>query len=234
MHNKHTIKINHTIFQREQDEYFEPRYWKNLHAIEGQEKGRGTTWFIRHNEHSLVLRHYYRGGMISRFNRDKYVFTGLNSSRSFKEFNILKELFDAGLPVPEPAAARIVVKGRNYTADLITRRIRGAKDLVQVLQKAPSEELVADIATTVARFHKFGVYHPDLNIQNILVDNAGKVWLIDFDQAKIMPLKTRHRMRMLDRLERSFIKEQFRHKIIWTEKDWLLFDEHYHTAYSRQ
>lgn len=227
------IKLNPSIFQNEKNDYFEPKYWQSKHAIEGHERGRGTTWFVRHNGHSLVLRHYYRGGLMSRVNRDSYLYTGVKNTRSMREFSVLQTLFDAGLPVPEPAAARTIRKGRRYTADLITRRIPNAQDLLQTLQAPASNTLIRDVAETVAQLHHFGVWHPDLNIQNILVDDKQKVWIIDFDQAKLFPLKQRHRMRMLERLERSFMKEHVRHGIIWTEQNWRHFMACYEQAISR-
>lgn len=228
-----SIRINRSIFLKEKNEYFEPKYWQAKQAIEGHERGRGTTWFVRHKEHSLVLRHYYRGGLMSRFNRDSYFYTSVKNTRSMREFSVLQTLFDAGLPVPEPAAARTIRIGRRYTSDLITRRIPNAHDLLQVLQAPASSLLIRDIAETVAQLHKFGVWHPDLNIQNILVDDKQKVWIIDFDQAKLFPLKQRHRRRMLERLERSFMKEHVRHGIIWTDQNWRHFMACYKQAISR-
>ena len=114
------IKANPNIFRDEKSEYFDPKYWQSMQAIEGYERGRGTTWFIRHDTHSLVLRHFYRGGFMSRFNRDRYIFSSLESTRAFKEFTILDQLYREGLPVPEPAGARVVKEGKNYTADLIS------------------------------------------------------------------------------------------------------------------
>lgn len=230
MHKPCSIKINSAIFSQKSSEYFEPRYWQSKRAVLGQESGRGTTWFVQHGEHSLVLRHYYRGGFIRRFNKDKYVFTGLNRTRSFKEYSVLQCLFDAGLPVPEPAGARVIKSGRNYTADLLTRKIEGAQDLLKVLQKPASDRLIKDIAELLVKLHQHGVVHPDLNIQNILVDQNNKVWVIDFDQAKIMKLGARHRARMLERLERSFLKERARHGIVWTEQNWLKLRAHYDTV----
>lgn len=228
------IKTNPDIFRDEKSEYFDPKYWQSIQAIDGYERGRGTTWFLRHNDHALVLRHFYRGGFMSRFNRDRYIFSSLDNTRAFKEFSILERLYKAGLPVPEPAGARVIKTGKGYTADLITRRIPRAQDLLQILQLPASNELLRSIAETIAKLHKFGVLHPDLNIQNILVDQSGKVWVIDFDQAKITSLKKRHRYRMIERLERSFIKEHVRHGIIWTEKNWAFFRECYKHAYSHQ
>ncbi|KZY63432.1 3-deoxy-D-manno-octulosonic acid kinase [Oleiphilus sp. HI0066] len=228
------IKVNHGIFHEQKTEYFDPKYWQSIHAVEGHESGRGTTWFVRHNEYALVLRHYYRGGLISRFNRDHYLFFSFDKTRSIKEFRILQKLHDAGLPVPEPAGARVIKRGRHYTADLLTKRIDTAEDLLKVLQEPASNQLIKDLAYCIADLHKHGVFHPDLNIQNILVDAQKKVWVIDFDQAKIFKLKERHRMRMTERLERSFIKEHVRHGIIWTEANWTQFMEHYEYAHSRQ
>jgi 3-deoxy-D-manno-octulosonic acid kinase len=42
----------------------------------------------------------------------------------------------------------------------------------------------AAAGATIARFHRFGARHADLNAHNMLVDNDEQVWLIDWDKAR--------------------------------------------------
>lgn len=199
---------------------FDAEYWKAQNSIIGQESGRGTTWFIKHKEQELVLRHYLRGGMIRHFSHDRYIFKSLRSTRSIAEFSILNALLLKNLPVPRPAAAQVIKHGLLYRADLLTHKIPEAHDLVQVLQKAQPKEFYHELGQLIASFHHHGVFHADLNIQNILQDAKGKFWLIDFDQAQLLPQKRNWQETNLKRLKRSFEKERQRFDIRWSEQDW--------------
>jgi 3-deoxy-D-manno-octulosonic acid kinase len=227
------LKLSPSFFDSQDSQYFEPSYWQKKGAITGQEKGRGTTWFIRHNDRELVLRHYYRGGFMARFNRDRYLFTSLHSTRAFKEYELLQKLYALKLPVPQAAGARIIREGKYYRADLLSGKINKANDLVQILQTKPTEKLIQNIAHCIARFHNAGVYHPDLNIQNILIDDTEKVWLIDFDQAELSEqgeIKPKRLNEMMSRLQRSFAKETERHGIVWQGSDWNILISNYQHA----
>jgi len=54
--------------------------------------------------------------------------------------------------------------------------------------------------------HRFGVWHADLNVYNILYDAKGKVWLIDFDRGRMGKLTPGQRTENLARLLRSLKK----------------------------
>jgi len=216
-------------------EHFTAKYWQDRDAIVGQESGRGTTWFIQHEADVLVLRHYLRGGMMRKISKERYLFTSLKNCRSIAEFEILHELRQLGLPVPKPAGAQVLRHGLFYQADLLTHRIPNAQDLVQVLQKPQNQHFYIALGETVAKFHLAGVYHADLNIQNILQDKEGRFWLIDFDRAKRLSIPTnktwpKWQESNLKRLKRSFEKERKRYDIKWQENDWQIF----HSSYNKQ
>ena len=58
----------------------------------------------------------------------------------------------------------------------------------------------------VARFHREGLDHADLNAHNVLFDPAGKGWMIDFDRCRMHIPATAWRERNLQRLLRSLYK----------------------------
>jgi len=217
-------------FEQPSKDLFEPDYWRDRHCVEGEESGRGTTLFLRHNESQLVLRHYYRGGMIGKLNRDLYWYMGANATRSFHEFEILNQLQTLHLSAPKPVAAQVVRTGLFYRADLIIERIPEARDLVSVLQTAQDAAFFEQLGQFIAQFHSAGVYHADLNIKNILHDAQGRFWLIDFDRAR---LNIRHdsplQMRSIKRLLRSFEKEKGRARVQFKPSDWSTFNEAYQT-----
>ncbi len=169
--------------------------------------GRGEVVFFDAPFGACVLRHYRRGGLVARVNSDRYLWTGRKRCRAFREFRLLAELMDAGLPVPAPMMARYVREKMSYRADLITRQIPGAQTLAQRLA---SSNLDASLATrvgrTIADFHAHGVWHVDLNATNLLVDAGGKIWLIDFDRCGIRKPAMPWQQANLERLLRSFRK----------------------------
>ena len=209
---------------------FTPYYWQSRDAVTGKESGRGTTWFVRHHDREWVLRHYLRGGLMSRVSKDRYLFKRWQHCRSIAEFNILHTLHNDDFPVPRPVAAQVIRHGLHYRADILLERIADAQDLVQVLKVAQSADFYQELGAMVSRFMRAGIYHADLNIQNILLDANARFWLIDFDRAKRLKPGEKWQNRVLARLKRSFEKEQLRHGIAWQEQDWQVFLSAYQRA----
>ena len=50
-----------------------------------------------------------------------------------------------------------------------------------------SRDLAAGVGAAVRRLHAEGVWHADLNAHNVLVDRDGRIWIIDFDRARLRP-----------------------------------------------
>jgi len=164
---------------------FDPSYWQGLQAVTGHSVGRNTVYFVRAvgAETDWVLRHYYRGGLVGKINRDWFAPVPVAQSRALAEFHLLLWMRQVGLPVPAPVAARYQQRGVGYSADILLERIPQSQDLFHYLQQqALSHEQWQQLGALVARFHQAGVYHSDLNCHNILLDAAGQFWLIDFDK----------------------------------------------------
>ena len=176
-------------------------------AAQRQRAGRGDVTFFDAPFGACVLRHYRRGGLVARVNRDRYVWTGATRTRGFREFHLLAALHAAGLHVPAPVAARYLREGLHYRADLVTRRIPGVRTLAECL---PAGELDAAVAARVGRtlagFHAHGAWHADLNAHNVLTDASGTVWLLDFDRGRLRTPAMAWQQSNLARLRRSFVK----------------------------
>lgn len=189
-------------------EYFEPEYWQQQNAVIGSALGRGTTHFIKAGMHELVLRHYCRGGLMSIVLSDQYLYLGISSTRAYQEFKLLKRINELGLPAPTPVAYRIIKKGMYYQADLITLKIANANDVHHILQtRSLTQQEWEKIGETIALFHQQQIFHHDLNIHNIMLDNQSKAWLIDFDKCAVKGGNT-WKQKNLDRLLRSLNKEK--------------------------
>jgi len=146
--------------------------------------GRGGGYFLRFGSQEWVWRHYRRGGVMSRIFEDEFVGWRLEHTRSWNEWRLLADLYGRGFPVPRPVAAFVSRKFGYYRCDLITQRIAPAQNLSALLGKAPlPAEVWASIGACVRRFHAAGIYHADLNANNVLLDDKMRVYLIDFDRS---------------------------------------------------
>lgn len=214
---------------------FDIQFWQQQQRVIGQAKGRGITWFLRADDldigKNLALRHYYRGGWSAKFNRDRYFDRSLKSSRSFVEFGMLRRLHKAGLPVPQPIAARTIKKAIGYQADILLERIENAADLTALLQyETLSENQWQEIGGLIRQMHDLQVCHRDLNAHNILLQRQNgqqKFWLIDFDKCTFLSGDD-WKQGNLDRLHRSFIKEIERMGIQFSEQNWRALLTGYH------
>lgn len=186
--------------------WLRPAHWG-----QGQEAadrgGRGSVWLVRGDFGEGVLRHFRRGGLVARVNADRYLWTGEEETRSFREFRLLAELRRRGLPVPAPLVAGYRRDRLSYRADLLTSLIPQAQTLAQRLAGAfPDTATWRAIGATLARFHAHGAYHADLNAHNVMLDVEGAVWLIDFDRGELRAPARRWQQDNLIRLQRSLSK----------------------------
>ncbi|NRA54398.1 MAG: 3-deoxy-D-manno-octulosonic acid kinase [Gammaproteobacteria bacterium] len=188
--------------------WFMPSYWQQQQQILGQSHGRNVTWFVGLPEQAMVLRHYYRGGLIGKLITDCYWFSSIEQTRAYREFSLLVELERLQLPACRVVAAQVTKTGLIYRADLLMKMVDNGQDLVALLTQGPlTESQWAAIGATIAEFHRARVYHADLNAHNILIDNNQQTWLIDFDRGEIKAEAGAWCQQNLDRLLRSFEKE---------------------------
>jgi len=201
---------------------FRPEDWAAQSAIIGFAEGRGTTFFVQYEGHDYVLRHFRRGGQITRLSADRYVWTGLSRTRAWREWRLLAELWQRGLPVPRPVAAQVVRRGLVYTADIMTQRLAGTLTLSEQLTRQPLEQGIwARLGRLIRRFHREGVFHADLNANNVLLDSQGGLFLIDFDRGRFRRPARKWQQANLARLRRSLDKLQAgAPEVHFRETDW--------------
>lgn len=188
-------------------DWFGVSYWPGAATSDGT-AGRGKVLFIRDDARDWVLRHYYRGGKPAVLIRDLFVWLGPGAARPFREFDLLVRLVELGLPVPAPVAARCRRRGPFYTGDIITVRLPGVRSLADRI--AAGDLGRADWARAgeaIAMFHARGVFHADLNVDNIQFDTDGAVWLLDFDRGRLLPGPGKWCRGNLVRLKRSLAKD---------------------------
>ncbi|MDQ7734488.1 3-deoxy-D-manno-octulosonic acid kinase [Halomonas sp. SpR1] len=186
---------------------FTSDYWRERGLIVGEAPGRGRSLFLQATPtEQWVLRPYRRGGMAAKLSQKRYLWTGAERTRAFRELRLTAALFEQGLPVPRPVACCVNRCGLTYEAALITVRIAGANALAELLVNDLADEaLLQRVGSMLWRFHRAGLDHVDLNARNILVDPSGAPWLIDLDRCRLRtPGKWQEAN--LKRLERSLLK----------------------------
>jgi len=203
-------------------DWFSPDYWQSQQAITGQALGRGAAWFIKKGSIEWVLRHYRRGGLVARVMADQYLWTGLERTRAWREWRLLLDMYQSGLPVPPPVAARVERHGLFYRADLLTVKIPNTQSLAQRLSTAYLDFSVwRKIGLIIARFHQAGICHADLNANNILLDDQDRVFIIDFDRGTQRERGAWEKAN-IDRLLRSLLKlhRLSGEKLYFKQSDW--------------
>ena len=187
---------------------FDPSEWRER-AQPVAAGGRGSAWYIHRTEGDWVLRHYRRGGLAAKVSRDRFRFSGEGRVRSFAELRLLDYLQRQSLPVPAPIAAWYASSGPGfYRARILIERIVEAQTLLQRADAA-SDDLLSEAGRVIGRFHRAGLDHVDLNINNILVAPSG-VYLVDFDKCGLRAQgrkEQKWQQNNLARLRRSVDKE---------------------------
>lgn len=211
---------------------FQAAFWQQQNAVTGQSSGRNTVWFVKTNTEQWVLRHYYRGGLIGKINKDWFFAVPLAKSRAMAEFAMLQQMVQLGLPVPKPVAALYTARGAGYSADILLQLIPGSIDICHLLQqRALTASEWQQLGAMLKKFHLAGAYHSDMNCHNMLLDPQGKFWLLDFDKCAFRPGQGWQQGTM-DRLLRSLRKEarlagEKAKPFYWQETDWALLLQGY-------
>jgi 3-deoxy-D-manno-octulosonic acid kinase len=210
--NKLVVSGRHVmLLAAERDEtprpdWFDPEEWRRAGAVAIETSGRGAVLIVAHGPETWVLRHYRRGGLVARFIDDHYVWLGAERTRAFREWRLLRKLCAAGLPVPNPVAAHVYRTGVIYTADIITSYLHGTHKLSWFIAqgRAPADCWLR-IGAMIRAIHDHGVDHPDLTAHNVLLDDSGNTYLVDFDNAQAKPPGPWQRMGV-ERFKRSLRK----------------------------
>ena len=169
---------------------FDPAFWAARGEVHPTAGGRGAAWFIDCGELHWVLRHSRRGGLLAPLTGDRYVWAGEPRVRTFAEWRLLHALTERGLPVPRPIAAHYARCGLIYRCDLITERIRDARPLSAALAQRPLPQAAwREVGAVIARLHRAGADHADLNAHNVLCGGESErgvaISVIDFDRSRL-------------------------------------------------
>lgn len=195
--------------------------------------GRGGAWYIDAPFGPSLLRLYLRGGWAALISRDKYVWRGANRTRSFAEFRLTRALLSQGLPVPRPIAASYIRTGLHYQAAILMERLPDVRSLADYAQVEGKDAPWEETGRIVARFHRAGLDHADLNAHNLLFNAQGQGWMIDFDRGQLRIPETAWRAGNLSRLKRSLLKLRGARSVEGVSADFATLRRAYDLAWER-
>lgn len=212
--------------------WFDPAWW-GAQAQPVGSGGRGGAWFIDGPFGPAVLRHYLRGGFAARFSRDRHVWRGAGRIRSFEEFRLLRALRERGLPVPRPIAAIYWRDGVSYRAGILLERLQQVRSLADLAAASGMQAPWEEAGRLIARLHRGGLDHADLNAHNLLFDDARRGWAIDVDRSRVRIPATDWREANLARLRRSLLKLRGARAEAEVESDYARLRAAYDAAWQR-
>ncbi|NDC38765.1 MAG: hypothetical protein EBZ48_12055 [Proteobacteria bacterium] len=148
-------------------------------------RGRGN---VLHTEidgmGKVVVKRYMRGGVLRYLVRKTYLRVG--PTRAEKEFLILEQVRSLGVHAPEPLM--YISRGRLwYDAWLVTREIESPINFAELSVRSESEvfRYTDEIVRQISILIRNNIFHVDLHPGNVVLDHTGKVYLIDFDKARV-------------------------------------------------
>tara|TARA_B100000029_G_scaffold490143_1_gene548820 strand:- start:6451 stop:7167 length:717 start_codon:yes stop_codon:yes gene_type:complete len=218
-------KNSYILFDRSKytqlpSEWFLESYWRDHNLIIDEILGRGKVFVVQQQDEKWVLRHYHRGGLIANVTEDIYVWTGLEKTRSFREWRLLQSLYQQNLPVPRPISAQVIRNGIFYSANIITECIENSHSWASlIISKEAESAHWRTIGLTLKRFHQKGVNHVDLNAHNIIIDSSEQIYLVDFDRSGVYEDGT-WKKKNINRLLRSLKKLSLKSGCNFNEKGW--------------
>ncbi len=199
-------------------------------------KGRGNMRLLGDD---MIVRELTHGGLFGKMTGRRF----LGTSRSIRELKISSYLRQNGINTPEIPAVRFSKSRLFYTIDVITRLVPDSIDLLTWLesskpgqkgetprtaQNSGSDNSFAKVfyetGALIRRMHELGVYHADLHLKNILLDEQMNPWILDLDKARHIPkLPTFMRRMNMNRFFRSCRK--------WSDKGRILLLPDYRSSF---
>jgi len=182
--------------------------WELLIA-DGIAGGRGKIAFIENSDRRVALKQLRRGGVAGRIWCERF------SSRARLTANLSIPRIARERGVATPAALALLVVGGPpglWRGWLAIEALRAARDMRRrLLESAPSAEEWAKALSAARALHDAGIEHPDLNLGNLLIDEAGQGWVVDLDGCKVHTeaLDVDLRIDAIRRIERSYLKTCF-------------------------
>jgi 3-deoxy-D-manno-octulosonic acid kinase len=157
----------------------------------------------------VVIKHYTRGGFIRYIVKRNYIKCG--KTRSQLEYQALQNAARLGVNVPEPIA--YAYHGNLfYRAWLVTREIPQQNTLAELSKIDEMQTRIAmkEVVNQIETLIRNNIHHADLHPGNILVNNTGRVFILDFDKSSI---SRGSRNKLRDRYLRRWRRAVSKHRL---------------------
>jgi len=131
----------------------------------------------------VTIKKYLRGGLIRYINRQTHVKWG--PSRPQSEFTMLNRVRKLGVNTPEPVV--YITKGKRfYQGWLVTRKLENTESLAELCKtgRSKAETATGELVHQVSLLIDNRILHTDLHPGNVLVDQNGTAYIVDFDKAR--------------------------------------------------
>lgn len=169
----------------------------------GAGRGAHGRWSPGGGRPDMFLKAFRRGGAVARFG-DRFA----GPDRFVATLRATSDAVARGVATPRPRALWFERRGlANWRGFLALDWLDG-ETWGHALAHRPEAAVacVPSLAACVARMHDAGVFHADLNVDNLMLDGDA-VRVLDLDRARVgAPLADRPRAENLARLERSYGK----------------------------
>lgn len=156
----------------------------------------------------VVIKGYYRGGVLGRLIENWHLRLG-EVSRAQHEFRVLSDVREWGISAPRPLVY-IETPGRIYRTWLVTERIQDVRRLSESGSGVRKDLVIAGIerlADQVYVLIEHGLLHIDLHPGNVLINEQGEIFILDFDKAYLKSCSKRSlRDSYLHRWRRAVLK----------------------------
>lgn len=154
----------------------------------------------------VAVKAYTRGGLVNHLTKHHYLRTG--KPRCQKEFEIMSIVRQFGISVPDPIAFGYLGQ-MVYRGWLVTREINRPLNLAQLClaDENRCRSALATLADQIYRLVENHVIHVDLHPGNVLADDNDRVYIVDFDRARIKNWsQTKLRRHYISRWNRAIVK----------------------------
>jgi hypothetical protein len=191
--------------------------------VEGPLTGRGVVPVVEVPPSSTphAVRHLQRGGWLAPLLEDRFLGSArLRLPRAFRELKASEACRALGIPTPPVRVAALYRAGGVHRGDLVTEYLTDSVPLPTLLEDGgePAMEAMGRTGALLQLLARNGVYHPDLNIKNVVFQpgpGGWKHWVLDLDGVRVHPRQgsattpsvlTRSGHRMAARFRRSLRK----------------------------
>lgn len=132
---------------------------------------------------NVVVKHYLRGGFFRHLITRHYFRIG--AVRSQVEYELMDQVRKLGVNTPKPLA-HITAGGLWYRTWLVTEEIKNTKSLAEYSQIGLDNisHVMEEVVRQVSILIRNGIFHVDLHPGNVAIDDAGTVYILDFDKAR--------------------------------------------------